>query len=90
MTVVALAGFDRSLRWLAALRPVPGVLWLCLLVLPWFVAIMNRAGESFFAESMGRDLLSKVISGQEAHGAPPGYYFAAVLADVLAGLRRWP
>jgi 4-amino-4-deoxy-L-arabinose transferase-like glycosyltransferase len=52
------------------------VLWLCLLVLPWFLAIVSRSGTSFFAESVGHDLMSKVVSAQEAHGAPPGYYFA--------------
>ena len=76
LTMVALAVLDRSVRWLAALRPVAGVLWLCLLVLPWFLAIVSRSGASFFAESVGHDLMSKVVSAQEAHGAPPGYYFA--------------
>ena len=52
------------------------MLWLCLLVLPWFLAIISRSGASFFAESVGHDLMSKLASGQEAHGAPPGYYFA--------------
>ncbi|MEA2983083.1 MAG: hypothetical protein QOF91_2493 [Alphaproteobacteria bacterium] len=84
LTVMALAVFDRSVRWLAALRPVPGVLWLCVLVLPWFLAIVSRSGSSFFAESVGHDLMGKVISVQEAHGAPPGYYFA------LFWLTFWP
>jgi 4-amino-4-deoxy-L-arabinose transferase-like glycosyltransferase len=76
LTVTALAVCDRSVRWLAALRPISGVLWLCILVLPWFLAIVSRSGSSFFAESVGHDLMSKVVSVQEAHGAPPGYYFA--------------
>jgi 4-amino-4-deoxy-L-arabinose transferase-like glycosyltransferase len=76
LCAATLAIFDRSGRWLLALRPIPGAIWLSILVLPWFVAIMSRAGESFLAESVGRDLFSKVISAQEAHGAPPGYYFA--------------
>ena len=76
LTAVTLAVVDRSLRWLAALRPLPGIIWLCVLVLPWFVAIMSRAGNSFLAESVGRDLLGKLTSAQEAHGAPPGFYFA--------------
>ena len=67
---------DRSVRWLAALRPISGLIWLCVLVLPWFLAIVSRSGSSFFAESVGQDLMSKVVSAQEAHGAPPGYYFA--------------
>jgi 4-amino-4-deoxy-L-arabinose transferase-like glycosyltransferase len=71
-----LAVIDRSARWLLALRPLVGVAWLALLVMPWFIAIMVRAGDSFFVESVGRDMLNKVGSGQESHGAPPGYYFA--------------
>src|SRR5438128_955208 len=77
LTVVALAVTDRSVRWLGALRPIAGVLWLCLLVLPWFLAIVSRSGSNFFAESVGHDLISKVVSAQEAHGAPPGSYFVS-------------
>jgi 4-amino-4-deoxy-L-arabinose transferase-like glycosyltransferase len=59
-------------------------LWLVALVLPWSWAILSRAGESFVAESVGRDLLPKLFSGQEGHGAPPGFYF------VLFWLTFWP
>ncbi len=75
LAIVTLAVIDRSLRWLWALRPVPGLIWFGVLVLPWFLAIMGRAGNAFLAESVGRDFLSKIISPQEAHGAPPGFYF---------------
>ena len=76
LAVLALAVTDRSVRWLAGLRPIPGLLWLCLLVLPWFLAIISRSGSNFFAESVGHDLISKLVSIQESHGAPPGTYFA--------------
>ncbi len=77
--VVALAAaavsiVDRSARWLMALRPLPGFCWLLLVVLPWFIAIYLRAGNTFFVDSVGHDMLAKVGGGQEAHGAPPGYY----------------
>ncbi len=84
LTILALAVTDRSVRWLAGLRPVAGVLWLCLLVLPWFLAIISRSGSNFFAESVGHDLMSKVVSAQEAHGAPPGSYY------LLFWLTFWP
>ena len=84
LTILALAVTDRSVRWLAGLRPVAGVLWLCLLVLPWFLAIISRSGSNFFAESVGHDLMSKVVSAQEAHGAPPGSYY------VLFWVTFWP
>ncbi len=76
LAALALIVVDRSARWLLVLKPLPGVVWLALLVLPWFLAIIGRAGEAFFAESLGQDLLSKVFAGQESHGAPPGYYLA--------------
>src|SRR5258708_6775932 len=65
---------DRSGRWILRLRPLVGVLWVILLVMPWFVAILDKAGEAFLQDSVGQDLLSKIFKGQETHGAPPGYY----------------
>ena len=84
LTAAALVAIDRSARWLLRAAPAAGVAWLLLLVLPWFVAIVLRSGDSFFAESIGQDLFAKVGSGQESHGAPPGNYLRAVLGDVLS------
>ncbi len=84
LTALSLAIADRSARWLLRLRPLVGVLWVLILVLPWFVAIMARAGDSFLQESVGQDLLAKVFQGQETHGAPPGYYL------LLFWLTFWP
>jgi 4-amino-4-deoxy-L-arabinose transferase-like glycosyltransferase len=84
LSAVALIAVDRSARWLFALKPLVGTIWLALLVLPWFIAIVGRAGDAFFAESVGQDLLGKVLAGQESHGAPPGTYF------VLFWLTFWP
>jgi len=84
LTAGSLSIFDRSWRWLLALRPLPGIAWLIVLVLPWFLAIILRSGDSFFAESVGQDLLGKLMSGQESHGAPPGFYF------VLFWITFWP
>ncbi|RAI34053.1 ArnT family glycosyltransferase [Rhodoplanes serenus] len=94
LTVVTLAAVDRSARFLLRLKPLPGLAWMLLLVLPWFVAIVIKSGDSFFAESVGRDLWAKVGSGQESHGAPPGYYLllfwgtffpASILVPMAAG-----
>jgi 4-amino-4-deoxy-L-arabinose transferase-like glycosyltransferase len=84
LAIVMLAILDRSASWLWRLRPVWGLLWLLVLVLPWFVLIMVRAGDEFFQDSLGGDLLSKLTSAQETHGAPPGTYF------VLFWLTFWP
>jgi 4-amino-4-deoxy-L-arabinose transferase-like glycosyltransferase len=91
LTAVTLSIADRSASWLRSLRPIAGLVWLVLLVLPWFVAIVAKSGGSFFVEAIGHDMLDKVTSGQEAHGAPPGFYFLLFWVtfwpgSVLAGL----
>src|SRR5215468_7106163 len=90
LTIVMLAAFDRSVAWLSRLRPVWGLMWTLVLVLPWFIAIFWRAGEAFFTDSIGGDMLAKFI-GQESHGAPPGLYLLLFWitfwpGSVLAGL----
>ncbi|HEY0233927.1 MAG TPA: glycosyltransferase family 39 protein, partial [Afipia sp.] len=84
LTVVTLAILDRSVEWIWRLRPMLGVIWVLLIALPWFVAIYLKAGDSFFADSLGGDMFNKIARPQEAHGAPPGYYF------VLFWLTFWP
>jgi len=84
LAATTLSVLDRSGRWLGRLRPAVGIVWTTALVLPWFIAIAGRTGDSFFVESVGGDLLSKLFSGQEAHGAPPGYYL------LLFWLTFWP
>jgi 4-amino-4-deoxy-L-arabinose transferase-like glycosyltransferase len=83
LTIAWLAIVDRSATWLWRLRPVWGLTWLFVLVLPWFVAIFWRAGEAFFSDSIGGDMLSK-LAAQESHGAPPGLYL------LLAWVTFWP
>jgi 4-amino-4-deoxy-L-arabinose transferase-like glycosyltransferase len=91
LTAATLSILDRSARWLRSLRPLVGMAWLLLLVLPWFLAIAAKSGMTFFTDSVGHDMLAKVTSGQEAHGAPPGYYLLLFFVtfwpgSVLAGL----
>jgi 4-amino-4-deoxy-L-arabinose transferase-like glycosyltransferase len=83
LTIVTLAILDRTATWLWRLRPVWGLTWLLVLVLPWFVAIFWRAGEAFFADSIGGDMLGK-LGAQESHGAPPGLYL------LLFWVTFWP
>ena len=81
---VALYARDRSAPWLRGLKPLTGLFWALLLVLPWFVMIMIATKGAFLADSVGNDMLGKVGSGKEAHGAPPLTYFAAFWATA------WP
>jgi 4-amino-4-deoxy-L-arabinose transferase-like glycosyltransferase len=84
LTALTLSILDRSLRWLGALRPFTGFIWMLLLVTPWFAAIVAKSGMTFFTDAVGHDMLAKVTGGQEAHGAPPGYYL------LLFFLTFWP
>jgi 4-amino-4-deoxy-L-arabinose transferase-like glycosyltransferase len=83
LTIGTLAVLDRSAAWLWRLRPVWGLTWLLVLVLPWFIAILWRAGDAFFTDSLGGDMLGK-LTAQESHGAPPGVYL------VLFWVTFWP
>jgi 4-amino-4-deoxy-L-arabinose transferase-like glycosyltransferase len=83
LTIAALAILDRTATWIWRLRPVWGLTWLLVLILPWFIAIFWRAGETFFVDSLGGDMLSK-IAAQESHGAPPGTYL------LLFWVTFWP
>jgi 4-amino-4-deoxy-L-arabinose transferase-like glycosyltransferase len=90
LAILMLGILDRNVGWLWRLRPVWGLMWMLVLVLPWFVAIFLRAGETFFTDSVGGDMLAKFV-GQETHGAPPGVYLLLFWVTfwpgaVLAGL----
>ncbi|MGH7039645.1 MAG: ArnT family glycosyltransferase [Stellaceae bacterium] len=84
LTAAALAIADRDWRWLARLRPLVGLCLVAALVLPWLVAIERATAGGFLAQSVGHDLLPKLLGGQEAHGAPPGAYLA------LLPVTFWP
>jgi 4-amino-4-deoxy-L-arabinose transferase-like glycosyltransferase len=84
LTIGALVIADRSGGWLWQLRPVWGLMWTLVLVLPWFILIVLRSGDSFFTNSIGGDMLGKLAGSQESHGAPPGLYF------LLFWVTFWP
>jgi 4-amino-4-deoxy-L-arabinose transferase-like glycosyltransferase len=85
LTGATLVFFDRGAPWLRDLKMGYGLAWVAAVVLPWFVAIVMRSGDSFFVESVGNDMLSKVASGQESHGVPPGLYFVLFWATFFPG-----
>lgn len=90
-TILALSLLERRLGWLRALRPLPGLALMLVIVTPWLAAISIATDGAFFREAIGHDLLGKVAKGQESHGAPPGVYLATIWAtfwpfSLLAGL----
>ncbi|HYC23839.1 MAG TPA: glycosyltransferase family 39 protein [Candidatus Bathyarchaeia archaeon] len=66
--------------WAASLRPAWGVPLCLAIALPWPLV----AGHDFLRESIGRDVLPKLVAGQESHGLPPGSYL------LLAAATFWP
>jgi 4-amino-4-deoxy-L-arabinose transferase-like glycosyltransferase len=85
LAALTLSIIERSGRWLKALRPLAGMAWMILLVLPWFVAIYWRAGNAFLVDSVGHDMLAKIGGGQETHGEPPGYYIILFFVTFFPG-----
>jgi 4-amino-4-deoxy-L-arabinose transferase-like glycosyltransferase len=79
-TAAVLAVAARRARWLLALRPGMGLAVVTAIVAPWLVAIALETGGAFFESSVGGDLLGKIFTGQESHGAPPGYYLVTFWA----------
>jgi 4-amino-4-deoxy-L-arabinose transferase-like glycosyltransferase len=42
--------------------------------MPWFLAIAWRS-DDFFQQSVGRDLMSRLLDAAEGHWGPPGYFW---------------
>jgi 4-amino-4-deoxy-L-arabinose transferase-like glycosyltransferase len=84
VTAATLSILDRSLRWLAALRPLFGAAWFLLLLMPYVIATWLRGGEGFVERLIGEELFALALGGRESRFTPPGYYF------VLFWVAFWP
>jgi 4-amino-4-deoxy-L-arabinose transferase-like glycosyltransferase len=85
LTMATLSIADQDIRWIRALRPLPGLLLTTVIAAPWFAAIEHATGGRFLAESLWHDLVPKLVGAQESHGAPPGSYLALSLASFWPG-----
>jgi 4-amino-4-deoxy-L-arabinose transferase-like glycosyltransferase len=85
LTVASLWVADRDIRWAARLRPLPGLVLAAAIVAPWLVAIERDTAGRFLAGALGHDLLPKLLGGEEAHGAPPGYFLLLLPATFWPG-----
>jgi len=79
LTLLVVSSRERSTVLWRSLSPMRGILWVLLLVLPWLIAIGWISGGAFFSQAVGHDMLGKVASGQESHGAPPGMHLIVAL-----------
>ena len=84
-TVAWLCLMRRDLAVLRALRPLPGLALMAALAVPWFAAISMVSDGDFWTRSLGQDMLAKIGTGQESHGAPPGSYLALVWVTFWPG-----
>ena len=76
--------WEKSFSWARPLLNWPAILLFVLTWLPWAIAMYLVTDGAFFAESLGNDFGSKVTSGQEGHGAPPG------VQTLMIWLALWP
>ena len=81
LTLLALWAWDRKAAWMSSLGWTWGVALILLIVGPWAWSITVTTDGAFWTGAVVGDMLSKVASGQESHGAPPGLH--AVLAPLL-------
>ena len=84
LTAVSLMVLDRNVRAFKGLRAWLGIPLLLGIVLPWLISIQIATDGAFLRESLGGDFGKKLISGQESHGSPPGYY------TLLMAVTCWP
>ena len=84
-TLAGLCLLRRDVALLRALRPLPGLALMTAIVLPWFVAITLLSDGDFWVKSLGQDMIAKIGTGQENHGAPPGSYLALVWVTFWPG-----
>ncbi|AHJ63656.1 Undecaprenyl-phosphate-4-amino-L-arabinose--lipid A 4-amino-L-arabinosyltransferase [Granulibacter bethesdensis] len=89
LTVLTLLITDRRIPgqtgWLAALRWRWGLPLAVALILPWFIAIGIASHGQFFAQAIGGELASKVRSGDDSHGAPPGLHLLLLIITLFPG-----
>lgn len=84
LTATGLMVLNRDGRVLKGLRPWIGVPLMLAIVLPWLISIQIATDGAFLRDSLGGDFGSKLVSGRESHGAPPGFY------TLLAAVTCWP
>lgn len=78
LTILTLGLWERRNGWMKQLLNLPAIFVFILLWLPWAIAIWKATDGAFFIESLGKDFGGKLVSAQENHGQPPGYYLGTI------------
>ena len=74
LTILALWAWDRKAPWLPNLGWTWGIALILLVVGPWALAVTVATDGAFWSGAVMGDMVSKLGSGQESHGAPPGLH----------------
>ncbi|MBC6403070.1 MAG: glycosyltransferase family 39 protein [Hyphomonadaceae bacterium] len=74
ITLITLAVWERGTSWMKRILSGPGIIVALLLTVPWAILIHLETDGAFFRDAIGGDFAPKLVSGQEKHGALPGYY----------------
>ena len=85
LTVAALGFSARSWGWVHLIRPVLGFIVLTIMVLPWVILVTHATDGAFLSTAIRGDLVNKIQSGQESHGAPPLTHLAILAATFWPG-----
>ena len=78
LTFISLAIWERKNSWMKALMNGPAILVFALIWIPWAIIMWQITDGAFFVESLGKDFGRKLVSAQERHPGPPGYYFGTI------------
>ena len=78
-TVLTILAVERRLDLFKPLRPVLGLVILTSLVMPWVLMVTSATDGAFLNIAIKGDLVNKLQSGQESHGAPPLTYLLLVM-----------
>ena len=97
LTAASLSIADRDVRWLRGLRPLTGLALAIVALAPWLIAVELATEGRFLSDSLGHDLVPRLLRGRESHGAPPLTYLAIVMAVfwpgslllLRGGVRAW-
>jgi 4-amino-4-deoxy-L-arabinose transferase-like glycosyltransferase len=76
-TLLWLRWEKKKLTSVSALKLILGILYMLLITLPWFVAILTASHGQFLAQSAGHDLFAKLWQGQDRGKLPPGLHLLA-------------
>lgn len=78
LTFITLAFWERRNKWMKQLFNWPAIIVFFLIWVPWAIVVWRATDGAFFVESLGKDFGGKVISAQEKHPGPPGYYLGTI------------